>query len=318
MPTLYPEIEPFRSQHFSATELHQVYFEESGNRDGIPVVFLHGGPGSGSNANHRRYFDPSKYHIINFDQRGCNRSSPNGCTIDNTSWDLIDDLETIRKHLDLDKWLVFGGSWGATLALLYAQTHPDRISGLILRGTFLARQSDLEWFISNGANKIFADYWEEFVEVIPEVERQDLVAAYHKRVHGDNREEQKQAALAWSTWAGRIVTYMLATVNPDTYQPGDIEKTINEVKIETHYALNSYFINEDQILNEIDKVPDVPVTLIHGRKDLTCTMEASWSLHQSLQQSEMIIVKDGGHLAGETPMVDALVSATDKMAGLLA
>jgi len=205
-----------------------------------------------------------------------------------------------------------------TLALLYAQTHPDRISGLILRGTFLARQSDLEWFISNGANKIFADYWEEFIEVIPEVERQDLVAAYHNRVHGNNREEQKQAALAWSTWAGRIVTYILASVNPDTYQPADVETCIHEVKIETHYALNSYFINEDQILKEIGKVPDVPVILIHGRKDLTCTMEASWRLHQALKQSEMVIVKEGGHLAGETPMVDALVSATDKMSSLLA
>jgi proline iminopeptidase len=316
MRTLYPEIEPFHFQHLRVDELHQLYFEQSGNPQGIPVIFLHGGPGSGSSTNHRRYFDPARYHIINFDQRGCNRSIPKGCVEKNTSQDLVRDIELLRQHLQLDKWLVFGGSWGATLGLLYTESYPERVSGLILRGAFLARQADLDWFISNGANRIFPDYWNEFVQFIPAQERDDLVAAYHKRVHGQDKVAQEQAAIAWSTWAGRIVTHMLAEVNPDTYKPDDIETTIHEVLIETHYALNSYFIQENQILNDIDLIPDIPITIIHGRKDLTCTLEASWLLHQALPGSDFLVLKDAGHLAGERPMVDALIRATDNMAGL--
>jgi proline iminopeptidase len=317
MRTLYPEIQPFHSQHIEANELHRVYVEESGNQKGIPVIFLHGGPGSGSNENHRRYFDPAKYHIINFDQRACNRSTPNGCTEKNTTQDLIKDIESIRQYLNIDRWLVFGGSWGATLGLLYAETHSDRVSALVLRGTFLARQADLDWFIKAGANRIFPDYWEEFVQLIPQDERDDLISAYHRRLHGDNKKEQAEAAKVWSIWAGRIVTYMLSEVNPDSYQPGDIEETIHEVKIETHYAINAYFIKENQILNEIDKVPEVPICIIHGRRDLICTLEASWKLHQALPGSELVIVREGGHLAGEAPMVDALITATDLMAARL-
>lgn len=318
MHTLYPEIQPFQSHHVEVDGLHQLYFEESGNQQGIPVIFLHGGPGSGSNENHRRYFDPAKYHIINFDQRGCNRSTPNGCTEKNTTQDLIQDIELIRQQLNLDRWLIFGGSWGATLGLLYAESHSDRVSGMILRGTFLARQADLDWFIRAGANRIFPDYWQEFADLVPEDERDDLVSAYHRRLHGSDKQEQAAAAKAWSTWARRLVTYMLASVNPDSCQAGDIDQTIHEVLIETHYARNAYFIKENQILNEISKVPEVPIRIIHGRKDLTCTLEASWKLHQALPASELVIVREGGHLAGETPMVDALVTATDHMAGLLA
>lgn len=317
MRTLYPEIQPFKSQHLSPDQLHQVHFEQSGNPHGIPVVFIHGGPGSGSNANHRRYFDPSRYHIINFDQRGCNRSTPAGCTASNTTQRLIEDMESIRSCLNIDSWLIFGGSWGATLGLLYAEAHPERVLGMVLRGTFLARCADLEWFISAGVNKIFPDYWQEFAQVIPDNEKGNLLEAFHKRVHGDDRELQKEAAVAWSKWAGRIVTYTISDINPDSYQPDDIEGTIHEVSIETHYAKNAYFIEEDQILKQINKVPGVPVTIIHGRKDLTCTLDASWSLHQALPKSELIIVREGGHLASETPMVDALITATDLMATIL-
>jgi len=315
--TLYPEIKPYKSRHLAADGLHQIYFEESGNPKGIPVIFLHGGPGSGSNGNHRRYFNPNKYHIINFDQRACNRSTPNGCVENNTTGDLLRDIESIRQLLNINKWLLFGGSWGATLALLYAETYPEIVSGLVLRGTFLARKSDLAWFIDAGANQIFPDYWQDFIKHIPDDERHDLVSAFHRRVHGVDKHEQKIAVRAWSTWAGRIVTYMMASVNPDTYQPGNIEEAIDEVKIETHYAKNAYFIKENQILSNIGRVPEVPTIIIHGRKDLTCTLDASWAVHQSLPSSELVIVRDGGHLAGEPPMVNALVGATDKMTGLV-
>ena len=316
MQSLYPEIEPFSSQRFKA-DGHEIYFEQSGKPDGIPVVFLHGGPGGGSNANHRRYFDPDKYHIINFDQRGCNRSRPNGLTDSNTTWKLLEDLEHIRATLNIGKWLLFGGSWGATLALLYAQHHSANVSGIILRGTFLARKWDLDWFINDGANHVFPEYWKEFVDVIPVDERGDLVSAYHARVHGSDKGEREKAAMAWSIWAGRIVTYLLKGVNPDSYRPDNVEQTVNEVLIETHYAKEKYFIEENQILENVHRLPDVPIHIIHGRRDLTCLVEASWLLKQSLPKAELVIVREGGHLAGEEPMVDALVTATDKMARII-
>ena len=316
MRSLYPEIEPFSQQTFSA-DGHEVYFEQSGKKDGVPVIFLHGGPGGGSNANHRRYFDPKKYHIVNFDQRGCNRSLPNGRTEENTTWDLLEDIEQIRNQLGIDKWLLFGGSWGATLALLYAQKYSEHVSGMVLRGTFLARKWDLDWFINDGANHVFPEYWQEFVSIIPEEERANLVGAYHRRVHGQDKKEREEAAMAWSIWAGRIVTYLLKGVNPDTYRPDNIERTVNEVLIETHYAKERYFIEENQILDNVSDLPDVPIHIVHGRKDLTCLLEASWLLKQSLPNAELVVVREGGHLAGEEPMVDALVNATDKMASLL-
>jgi proline iminopeptidase len=313
MRSLYPKIKPQHS-YAHAVDGHQIYFEESGNIKGIPVVFLHGGPGSGSSENHRRYFDPVKYRIINFDQRGCNRSIPNGLTENNTSQHLIADIESIRKQLNIDTWVIFGGSWGATLGLLYAQAFPEKVCGMILRGSFLARKRDLDWFIYDGASRIFPDYWQNFIEIIPQEEREDLVNAYHKRVHGKNEKEKKEAAIAWSTWAGRIVTYLISDINPDNYKPENIERTVSEVLIETHYAKHRYFIAENQILDDIAKLPEVPIHIIHGRRDLTCTLESSWVLDQAIPGSKLVIVKEGGHLAGETAMVDALVSATDLVA----
>ena len=316
MRALYPEIHPFNSHSIVVGE-HSIYYEESGNRQGVPVVFIHGGPGSGSNANHRRYFNPEFYRIINFDQRGCHRSTPVGCVENNTTDELLEDLERIRSSLGIDKWLLFGGSWGATLALLYAQAFPERVTGLILRGCFLARKADLDWFIQGGASKLFPDYWEDFLAVLAEDERDNIVSAYHSRLHGEDKKEQQRAAMAWSTWAGRIVTHTLESVDGDTYKPEDPEQTIKEVKIETHYARHAYFIAENQILQDVSKLPDVPFKIIHGRRDLTCTLESSWLLHRAIQGSELSIIKDGGHLAGETVMVDALVRATDDMAELL-
>ena len=312
MRELYPQIDALKRYRLEMDPVHTVYVEEAGNPRGIPVIFLHGGPGSGCNENHRRYFNPKKYRVVLFDQRGCNRSTPAGETRHNSTPELLQDIERIREHLGIAQWLVFGGSWGATLGLLYAQSHPSRVLGLILRGAFLARQKDLDWFGRQGASMIFPDYWQEFTELIPEAERDDLITAYHTRVHGADRKIQEAAALTWSKWAGRLVTYLLPGVGD--YTPGNVDKTVCEVLIETHYAKHRYFITENQILDNVATLPQVPIRIIHGRRDLTCTLDTSWSLHQALPDAELVIVREGGHLAGESVMVDALVTATDEFA----
>jgi proline iminopeptidase len=317
MRNLYPELEPFAKDALELKNGHSIYFEQSGNKTGLPVVFLHGGPGSGANENHRRYFNPDKYRIIIFDQRCCNRSKPNGCVENNSTSDILDDIESIRNQLDIEKLILFGGSWGATLALLYAEKYPQHITGIILRGTFLARQCDFEWFASGGINsvsRIFPDYWQEYLANFAGDEMNERLQALHHRVFSDNKEIQLEAARAWALWAGRVVTHNLNLKEEYVLEEDDDEKLINEVKIEMHYAKNRYFINENQILDNISSIPDVPVTIIHGRKDLTCLPESSWSVHQSLPGSKYVVVTDAGHLASEPAMVDALITATDQMA----
>jgi len=315
MHLLFPEIEPLNSYLLKVDSVHEVYFEQSGNIAGIPVLFIHGGPGTGSNKNHRRYFDPALYRIINFDQRGCNRSTPQGEIHRNTTTDLLSDIEQIREYLSIDKWLIFGGSWGATLALLYAEAYPYRVSGLILRGTFLARKSDLDWFIKGGVNQLFPDAWSEFRDFIPADKQHDLVSAYYDCVQGNDTVMAINAARRWSEWSGKIVTW---TMNVGEYSiSGDMTPVVNEVRIETHYAMHGYFIRENQIMKEISKLPDVPITIIHGRRDLTCLLEASWALHQAIPGSTMNIVREGAHLASEAVMTDALIQATDSMASIL-
>ncbi|MEE8233170.1 MAG: prolyl aminopeptidase [Gammaproteobacteria bacterium] len=316
MNILYPELGPFATDVLELDNGHSIYFEQSGNEKGLPVIFLHGGPGSGCNENHRRYFNPDKYRIIIFDQRGCHRSTPNGSVENNSTQSLLSDIESIRNKLKLGKWILFGGSWGATLALLYAEKYPQHVSGIILRGTFLARQCDFEWFAHDdmhGVNRIFPDYWQEYLSLFEDNEKDDLSGSLYQRVFSDNRETQLEAAKAWSLWAGRVVTHSLGMDEPYVLDEDDDEKLINEVKVEMHYAKNRYFIDENQILDNISQIPDVPITIIHGRKDLTCLPESSWSVHQALPNSELIIVADAGHLASEPAMVDALVSATDQM-----
>ena len=322
---LYPELEPFMTNVLELDDGHSIYFEQSGNEKGLPVIFLHGGPGSGCNENHRRYFNPDKYRIIIFDQRGCHRSTPNGSVENNSTQDLLNDIESIRNKLNIEKLMLYGGSWGATLALLYAEQYPQRISAMILRGIFLARQCDFEWFASDdmhGVNRIFPDYWQEYLSLFEDREKDDLLGSLYQRVFSENRETQCEAARAWSLWAGRVVTHSLSFDKAYVLDEEDDDKLINEVKIEMHYAKNRYFIKENQILDNISQVPDVPITIIHGRKDLTCLPESSWSVHQALvnlnlANSELIIVPDAGHLAGEPAMVDALVSATDQMADII-
>jgi proline iminopeptidase len=311
---LYPELEPFESDILELSGGHSIYFEQSGNIKGLPVIFFHGGPGSGCNENHRRYFNPDKYRIIIFDQRGCNRSIPNGSVENNTTQIILEDMESIRKQLNIDQWILFGGSWGATLALLYAEQYPENIAGMILRGTFLARQCDFEWFAHDGVSRIFPDYWHEYLSNFDEDEMNDRLGALHKRMFSENKETQLCAAKAWSLWAGRVVTHSLNLKEEYALEEESDEKLINEVKIEMHYAKNRYFIIENQILNNISKIPDIPVTIIHGRKDLTCLPESSWTVHQNLPKSKLVIIQSAGHLASEPTMIDALITATDQMA----
>ena len=315
MRSLYPEISPLSTSTIAVDDVHDVYYEESGNINGIPVIFLHGGPGSGCNENHRRYFNPELYRIVIFDQRGCNRSTPGGEVRNNTTADLLSDIESIRRTLGIDKWMVFGGSWGATLGLLYAQQYPERVLAMVLRGCFLARKRDLDWFIHGGVSRIFPDAWADFIEVIPDQERDDPVAACYRRMLGADETEKTRFARAWSLWAGKIVTYLFTDLG-DTGNENP-EKMINEVCIETHYASHGYFIEENQIINNLNKLPDVPVRIIHGRRDLTCLLESSWELHQHIKNSELVIVREGGHLASESVMTDALIQATDHMAEIL-
>ena len=313
---LYPEINIFDHFILKTESSHNVYVEQAGNKLGIPVLFLHGGPGSGCNENHRRYFNPEKYRIILFDQRGCKRSLPNGDITNNTTQDLINDIEEIRKKLDIKKLVLFGGSWGATLALLYAEHYPKNVSGIVLRGSFLARQQDLAWFINNGVNRIYPDYWNEFLSIFNEGEQNNLLESMHNHIFSDNRSTQLEAAKAWSLWAGRVVTHCFEE-EYELDEDEDENKLINDVKVEVHYAKNNYFINENQIINNIKKIPEVPITIIHGRSDLTCLPESSYLLSKLLVNSKLVLVSNAGHLAGEPGITNALIQATDEMADLL-
>jgi len=310
MRTLYPEIADPRVYSLPVDDEHVLYVEECGTPEGIPVVFLHGGPGSGCKAYHRQFFDPARYRIVLFDQRGCGRSRPQGRTEANTTHDLVVDLERIRTHLGIGRWVLFGGSWGSTLALIYAQTHPDRVLAMILRGTFLARQADMDWFFKNGLNLIFPDYWQEVMRAFPPDGQSDMIETCYRRVRSNDPAVRLAAARAWTEWTGRVVTYRLPEGPTLPKTPEDEQRMLNDVLIESHYARHRYFIEPNQILRDANKLPRVQTTLIHGRADLTCTVEASWSLH-------LVILRDAGHLASEPPVIDALVTATDKLAAAL-
>ncbi len=312
---LYPEIEAFASDTLSTDSSHKVYFEQAGNPDGAPVVFLHGGPGSGCNENHRRYFNPKKYRIILLDQRGCHRSLPNGGVENNTTQLILSDIEAIREKLKINKWLLFGGSWGATLALLYAEQWPQYVSGMILRGSFLARKKDFDWFAGQGVNQLLPDYWNDLMRDYSSNTSSELVESIHRDVFSTVQNKQLHAAKAWALWTGRVVTNCY-DFEYELDANDDPEKLINETRIEMHYAYNRYFIEENQILDNIEQLPAVPVKIIHGRQDFTCLPESSWLLHKAINKSSLTMVKNTGHLAGEPAMVDALINATDEMTHL--
>ncbi len=312
MQILYPEIKPYAEHHLEVSEIHNLYIEECGSPDGVPVVFIHGGPGGGCDTDHRRFFDPEKYRIILFDQRGCGRSKPHASLVENTSQDLINDMEAIRVSLDIDRWMLFGGSWGSTLALLYAESFPDRVSAMVLRGIFLGRESDNKWLYQEGANYIYPDYWEDFSTHIPEDERGDLLTAYYKRLTGPNELARMSSAKAWSLWEARMAT--LHTSHKMIEQASEPHFALSLACIEAHYFVNKCFISENQILENIDKINNIPGIIVHGRYDMICPLENAWSLHHAWPVSELHIVRDAGHSAGEAGNIDALIRATRTMA----
>lgn len=312
MPELYPDIDPFCTHRLAVEPPHELYLEECGSADGIPVLFLHGGPGSGCEPYHRRFFDPARYRIILFDQRGCGRSIPHAVLQGNTTGALVADIEAIRKHLGIGRWLVFGGSWGSTLALAYGQAHPQRVTGLILRGIFLCREREIQWFYQGGAGRIFPDYWQDFLAPIPEAERGDLVAAYHRRLTGDNELARLAAAKAWSIWEGRSAS--LLPNESIVSHLGSPHTALSMARIECHYFVNRAFLGPDQLLREMPRIAHIPGLIVHGRYDLICPLENAWELHRAWPGSELKIIPDAGHAASEPGIRVALVEASDRFA----
>lgn len=312
MRNLYPDIKPYKTHQIKVDERHILYVEESGDPDGIPVLFVHGGPGAGCENYHRCFFDPNVYRIILFDQRGSGRSTPHAELEGNTTQALVADMEIIREQLDINRWVLFGGSWGSTLSLVYAETHNDRVMGLIVRGIFLTRQKEIDWFYQEGASRIFPDYWQDFIKPIPENERDNLLKAYYKRLTGENEIAQMQAAKAWSIWEGRTATLKSNKNVIDHF--GSAHTALSLARIECHYFMNDSFLEDNQILNNVDKLQNIPGVIVQGRYDLICPLESAWTLHQHWLNSELKIIVDAGHSATETGTVDALVSATDEMA----
>lgn len=311
--TLYPAIEPYRTGMLRVAPEHELYFEECGNPDGKPVVFIHGGPGAGCDVRARRFFDPDAYRIVLFDQRGCGRSRPHASLVDNTTWHLVADMEKLRAHLGIDRWQVFGGSWGSTLALAYSQSHPERVTETVLRGIFMLRQSELKWFYQEGASAIFPDRFENYRSAIPESERHDYIAAFYRRLTGNNREEMVKAARAWSVW--EAATSFLH-VNNDMISKWDGEDfAIAIARIECHYFVNKGFLqSEDQLLRNVDRIRHIPCVIVQGRYDVVCPMQSAWDLHKAWPEADFKIVADAGHSAFEPGITHELVSATDRYA----
>lgn len=315
MRQLYPPIVPYHTEMLPVSELHTLYVEQAGNPNGQPVIFLHGGPGGGIDALYRQYFDPQKWRIVLFDQRGCGRSTPHAELRENTTWDLVSDIEKIRQHLGIDRWVVFGGSWGSTLSLAYSQTHPNACKGLILRGIFLLRQKELRWFYQEGASYLFPDAWEHYLKPIPLAERQDLIAAYYKRLTSDDPMTRLEAARAWSIWEASTSKLL-----PDIglqQRFGDSLFADAFARIECHYFVNKgFFAAEDQLLTNCDRIRHLPIVVVQGRYDVVCPMISAWELHQALPDAEFIVVPDAGHSMTEPGIRSALLEASDRFAEL--
>lgn len=311
MKTLYPEISPYRTFFLETASNHRVYMEESGNPDGITVIFLHGGPCSGTKPDHRRFFNPQQYRIVLMDQRGSGLSTPFGELEHNTTQDLISDMEQVRQQLGGEKWLLFGGSWGAALALLYAQQYPGNVLAMILRGVFLARAQDLRWFLAEGVNRIYPEQWHKLHDSIPENMRHNLFQGLCAGLWGEDEVTQRRVAKEWSAWGAQVALGNL-------YQPDKeehvTEKMVKQVMMELHYAKQDYFIAENQILENCHLLQAIPTVIIHGRYDLTCPIEAAVALHKALPHAEYKALPNSGHIAKGDEMIDALVDATDKMA----
>jgi proline iminopeptidase len=308
--TLYDPIEPFNTGRLKVSSIHELYFEQVGNPTGKPAVFLHGGPGGGISADYRRYFDPKVYRVVLFDQRGSGKSTPHASIEENTTWDLVADIERLREHLGIDRWQVFGGSWGSTLALAYAETHSDRVSELVLRGIFLCRPKEIHWFYQEGASAIFPDVWEEYLKVIPESERADMVSAYHRRLTSEDAAVRLEAARAWSIWEGSTSKLFF---DPTTIEKfADPEFALAFARIECHYFMNNAFFPTDNYLIEnVGRIRSVPSVIVQGRYDVVCPIISAWDLHRAWPEAQLKIVPDAGHSISEPGIIDALVEATD-------
>ena len=308
---LYPPIEPYRSGRLRVSDVHELSVEESGTPDGTPVVFVHGGPGAGTSPDQRRFFDPAAYRIVLFDQRGCGRSLPHASLEQNTTWDLVADMERLRADLGIERWVVFGGSWGSTLALAYAQTHPDRVRALVLRGIFLLRPHEIRWFYQEGASFIYPDAWKAYLEPIPPAERGDLVAAYHQRLTGTDEAERLRAARAWAIWEGATSRLLPDPTLVADY--GQAEKAEAFARIECHYFVNrGFFDAPDQLLDGVDRIRHIPAVIVQGRYDVVCPMVTAWDLHRRWPEAAFEVVQTSGHAAMEPGTVDRLVRATDR------
>ncbi len=313
--TLFPEIEPFAFGWASTGSQHDIYYEEVGSPQGRPCVILHGGPGGAVNPTMRRFFDPARWRMTLFDQRGCGRSRPNAVLEDNDTWKLVEDIERLRERMGVDSWTVFGGSWGSTLALTYAATHPERVDALILRGVFLLTRRELAWFYQEGASMLFPDAWERFVAPIPEVERHDLLAAYHRRLTGPDRAEQARAASAWSRWEGDTLSIRGPEARPQKFNEESFATAF--ARIENHYFVNGGFFAEDGwLLNQVDRFRHIPAYVVQGRFDVVTPMWGAWALHTAWPQADFEVIWDAGHASTEPGVIDALVRSTDAAAAL--
>jgi proline iminopeptidase len=312
---LYPPIRPFHRASLRVSDLHEIHYEESGNRAGKPAVFLHGGPGGATDPAMRRFFNPKRYRVVLFDQRGCGASRPHGELRENTTWDLVRDIEALREHLGIERWLVFGGSWGSTLALAYAQTHPERVSELVLRGIFLLRRSELEWFYQNpqGAGALFPDLWEQYVEPIPQEERGDLMQAYYRRLTSPDAAVRAAAARTWATWEGATSFLRTNTAYVAKFDNPDYASAF--ARIEAHYFVNGGFLrSDDQLLRDVPRIRGIPGVIIQGRYDVVCPARSAWDLHRAWPEADLRIVPTAGHSAFETGITRELVLATDRFA----
>lgn len=306
----YPALQPHDSGHLRVDDTHEIYWEVSGDPEGKPVVFVHGGPGGGTDPDYRRFFDPSAYRIVLFDQRGCGKSRPHASLENNTTWDLVADMEQIREMLHIDRWQVFGGSWGSTLALAYAETHPERVSELVLRGIFMLRPKELRWFYQEGASAIYPDAWEPYVAAIPEDERGDLMAAYYRRLTSDDAETRLAAARAWSVWEASTSHLLPHAQHVDA--AADEEFSLAFARIECHYFVHGgFFETEEQLLRDIEKIRHIPAVIVQGRYDVVCPMVTAWELHRAWPEAEFEVIPDAGHSAFEPGIRSALIRATD-------
>ena len=309
--SLYAPIEPYNAGRLKVSPIHELYYEQCGNPNGKPVVFLHGGPGGGLSPDYRRYFDPQIYRIVLFDQRGSGQSTPHASIEENTTWHLVADIERLREHLKIERWQVFGGSWGSTLALAYAETHPERVTELVLRGIFLCRPQEIQWFYQQGASAIFADVWEEYLKVIPESERADMVSAYYRRLTSDDRAVRVEAARAWSIWEGSTSKLYFDPTSIEKF--GDPEFALAFARIECHYFMNnSFFKTDNYLIENVDRIRSIPGVIVQGRYDVVCPMTSAWDLHRAWPEAELRIIQDAGHSISEPGIIDALVDATDR------